>query len=508
MLFVAFEPWETRLGRAVLEQREWEASSEASALLVADPYQIRNRRASERLTRDEAQTSFPFHKVFEDLADWQSELARVSFLEARGALERQKKRSSLQDIELLIDTDVILNPCERSPYYYPLSKAQKLMLLAKIVGKTLDFVEPFAPDEIWMIGDNYLVKNFLGMYAESHSLKIRVVRQARIGNFLKVDDFFLPKFGATSSVPQSPARDESKILKEYFSPSEEKALYEGSPVGKDKRALRSAKAQPLRFSVAELFRGIAEQRRQMGRSRETRVTSLQKARIYASSSWRVRVYLANRRLRMMRYAFSGLFVTQYPTREQYFLYPLHLRPESSVLSQNDGLSEEDAIGEISRVLQSLGSGKICAVLENPSMVADRRRAFYRKVGRLPGVILLDPALNTRQLIRDSLGVICLAGSVAIEGSLLGKPVHVLGKPDFLPAIRSFGLERLSTFLRDAGVSGALVSSHQVVSYLDHILKQDARADLGWTAVSSDAKIAQVAHTLLSLFEQSGEKIKP
>ncbi|EQB04745.1 capsular polysaccharide export protein, LipB/KpsS family [Sphingobium baderi] len=121
-------------------------------------------------------------------------------------------------------------------------------------------------------------------------------------------------------------------------------------------------------------------------------------------------------------------VTQFygePTEgERFLLYPMHFHPESSTsILAGTYLDEYEVIRNIAF---SLPEGMRLYVKDHISAWAYPTRDFYRRIRRLPNVRLLGPNEPTKQLIKQSEGVITLTSTVGYEALILKKQVFLFG----------------------------------------------------------------------------------
>jgi len=128
-----------------------------------------------------------------------------------------------------------------------------------------------------------------------------------------------------------------------------------------------------------------------------------------------------RRLRL--YKVSRYYESE-PGSDPYVLYPLHSHPEAST-----SVLAPDFIDEMS-VIRSLAfrlpAQLVLCVKEHPSAIASQPSAFYRQLAELPNVRLLSANLSAKQLIRGSVGVVCVTSTLGFEAAVLNKPVIALG----------------------------------------------------------------------------------
>ncbi len=110
--------------------------------------------------------------------------------------------------------------------------------------------------------------------------------------------------------------------------------------------------------------------------------------------------------------------------ERFLLYPLHFHPESSTsVAAGTYLDEYEVIRNIAF---SLPAGTVLYVKDHISAFALPTLDFYRRLSALPNVRLISPFAATKQLIRDSVGVITLTSTVGYEALLLNRRVFLYG----------------------------------------------------------------------------------
>src|SRR5688500_5449313 len=102
---------------------------------------------------------------------------------------------------------------------------------------------------------------------------------------------------------------------------------------------------------------------------------------------------------------------------------------------------------------SLPVGTILVVTVHPGMVLKRIQHGYRKLLSIPRVHLARPDASARDLSAGAQLVVVITGSVALEASMLGKPVITFGDCPYnaLPETmvrRCADPRRLPIFIRD------------------------------------------------------------
>lgn len=110
--------------------------------------------------------------------------------------------------------------------------------------------------------------------------------------------------------------------------------------------------------------------------------------------------------------------------DEFFLFPLHIQPESStsVLATY----YYDQINTIKNTAFCLPFPYKLYVKEHPVIRGDRPFDFYKKIKEIPNVVLISPLENTEEVVKRSKGVVTLTSTIGLEAALAGKPVYVLG----------------------------------------------------------------------------------
>jgi hypothetical protein len=139
--------------------------------------------------------------------------------------------------------------------------------------------------------------------------------------------------------------------------------------------------------------------------------------------------LLNRARRLVRNAIAESTLFEKPVAgERFVLFPLHLQPEATTLVLAPYYLNQLAL--IEDIAKSLPAGYRLYVKEH---IVSRGRwplDFYRRLKQIPGVRLLGPTENARQLIQDAAAVAVITGTMGWEGLLFGKPVVTFGRVFF------------------------------------------------------------------------------
>ncbi|ELN9420462.1 MULTISPECIES: hypothetical protein [Enterobacter] len=111
------------------------------------------------------------------------------------------------------------------------------------------------------------------------------------------------------------------------------------------------------------------------------------------------------------------------TSQPFYLYPLHYHPESSTSILAKFYDEYNLIRNLAF---SLPHGTFLVVKDHISATGYEGFEFYKKILKLPNVKLANPKLNSKELIKEALGVFTLTSTVGYEAVLMNKPVVVFG----------------------------------------------------------------------------------
>lgn len=128
-------------------------------------------------------------------------------------------------------------------------------------------------------------------------------------------------------------------------------------------------------------------------------------------------------VRAIRTKFIQKFYSNEFKGKNYIVYPLHYHPESStsILA-----NYYDELNLIKNIAFSLPSGKFLVVKDHISAYGFNSIDFYRTVAALPNVYIANPHVNSKELVKSSIGVMTLTSTMGYEAIILHKPVVVFG----------------------------------------------------------------------------------
>ena len=184
-------------------------------------------------------------------------------------------------------------------------------------------------------------------------------------------------------------------------------------------------------------------------------------------------------------------------KKKYFLWTLHVRPESSVMIFGDGADE---IEQIEAVASLLADGYYLAVKENPIMFGMRQYGFYNRLRKNKKIILIDPFTSTVALIVNSLGVIGSSGTSLLEAAVMDVPSFTLGQPEFSPFLMSNEFANISEFIAKC-LSGEKLNSQALVApYIGWLLHAMDPSDVPFLhdlkSPETDAFITSLARRII------------
>jgi len=122
-----------------------------------------------------------------------------------------------------------------------------------------------------------------------------------------------------------------------------------------------------------------------------------------------------------------------PKAEDFFYFPLHYQPETSTTFFAPHY--ENYIEVIKNIAISLPFGFKLYVKEHPSMaiMGFHPVNYYKEIKKIPNVRLIKLSVPSKQLIKDSKGVVVITGTTAFEAILMQKPAIIIGDVVFARA---------------------------------------------------------------------------
>ena len=131
---------------------------------------------------------------------------------------------------------------------------------------------------------------------------------------------------------------------------------------------------------------------------------------------------------------NGPFVGIFPKRP-FAYFPLHVDPEASTMVLSP--MHTDQIAVIEALAKSLPLGMNLVVKEHVPMLGKRPAGFYKRLSRMPGVILISPFEDSLSLIKQASLTCVITGTAAWEAMLLQKPTLIIGNSPYMSIGQGF-----------------------------------------------------------------------
>ena len=112
--------------------------------------------------------------------------------------------------------------------------------------------------------------------------------------------------------------------------------------------------------------------------------------------------------------------------EKYVFFPLHYEPETATMIMAPMYIDQIAV--IENISKSLPLNYKLYVKEHPVMAALGMRDFsyYERLMKIPNIVLIDPRINSKELIKSCKILITITGTAGWEAILFKKPAITLG----------------------------------------------------------------------------------
>jgi hypothetical protein len=139
---------------------------------------------------------------------------------------------------------------------------------------------------------------------------------------------------------------------------------------------------------------------------------------------------------LLNYAYYKHLLRFYtPTDEPFVLYGLHRQPESSIDVRGAFFDEQMTL--IKQIARSLTLNHKLYVKVHFSDVAGNSPQFFRQIMNFPGVKLINPDVNSKELIKKASLIVTNSSAMGQEGGYLGRPVIVMSRMFWnkLPTVR-------------------------------------------------------------------------
>lgn len=135
-----------------------------------------------------------------------------------------------------------------------------------------------------------------------------------------------------------------------------------------------------------------------------------------------------RRLKEQIRRFSYRFIKRIEIQDlgdkKFVLYTMHKQPEASI--DVIGRYYEDQFVIIRNIWRFLSSDCFLVVKEHSNALGDRGWIFYKELKKYPNILFVNENSSSHDLLKKSLAVFTISGTIAYEAVLLDKPAFTFG----------------------------------------------------------------------------------
>lgn len=120
------------------------------------------------------------------------------------------------------------------------------------------------------------------------------------------------------------------------------------------------------------------------------------------------------------------FEEKVPKAENYYFYPIHLEPESTVTYLGEGIYKNQ-IKLIENIAGMLPPGTFLYVKDHPHEYAYRNADDYERLMKVPNIRLLHQSISGKAIIKNAKGVFTINGTGGFEAVMMGKQVYCFAR---------------------------------------------------------------------------------
>lgn len=330
------------------------------------------------------------------------------------------------------------------------------------------------PNLVFTLERNYYIKNLMFQICQRRKIPFKTVIATRIGSWHIISDHFgCGNLGAGDSII-SRFREKGnntdttasyliaeQIVADYKS-GERLSPYDANAVGiinKRKKlfSYRAIAYNWLSRSQADLRKAL-KKKKYRGLLHFNWMDNSPLLKII----WRFRNAMNKVKYRLLgERVFSAVDIL-FDDKTPYVYWALHTLPESSTLTLSDEYDELELIGHLRR---KLPVDIAVVVKENPNMLGDRPFSFYKKLKKLPNVVVIDPLVPSNKVVAGALGVAGISGTALLEAAFWGKPCISYGFPEFYPLVTCKGRCETPKFARLCADRAQISDSKKVIEYV-------------------------------------------
>lgn len=195
----------------------------------------------------------------------------------------------------------------------------------------------------------------------------------------------------------------------------------------------------------------------------------------------------------------------------FVLFGLHVQPESSIDVWAPFFSNQCWVIEL--LSRSIPPTHKLLVKIHKSDIANYSQEQLRQMCSFPGVHLVEPSADTRRFIERAGLVIAIQGTMGLEGSLLGKPVIMLGDSPvtIFPSASGIGTLRDLPWLVRKKLSESPPSRGEMVdAYIKYLVPFFPASHNDWREFVHDEQIDDYVEMFetLKIFVESSPEMSP
>jgi hypothetical protein len=131
------------------------------------------------------------------------------------------------------------------------------------------------------------------------------------------------------------------------------------------------------------------------------------------------------------------YIYKYPKEKNininrpYIYYPLHLEPESTLMSESQ--ESDNQLTIIDWLAKNMPANWNLVIKEHPGFSSPRSSGFWKNIYSYPNVVVVNPYIDADRIVINSSIVATINGSTGFQAALLGIPVISFQKK-YLPIV--------------------------------------------------------------------------
>ena len=330
----------------------------------------------------------------------------------------------------LIATDPLLSGAyhHRNIYYRPANKA----ILFKCIEVHLKWLEAIFKerdvDAIITLNNQYFTKAAAYSIAQGLAIPFLVVTSCRIRDlFLIYDNFCLSTPASVQGEMHrlETTRDPCPDGESFISNLNEYGIPAWTDAGRWNSNLQTTLS--LRWRLGYIWSTLKRSRTAFKIRRYRGL--LKRDYFLPSYGAMLKVLIVNMMRRIAFFHHPEFFEAELP-KAPFVFFPLHLIPESTILSSSRTLDEMECVYQVSRLVPPDWKVVVKVNINMLGHLDSHPSAYYLDMHKIPNVQFIDPRILSPAIIARSSAVACISGTALLEGAALGKPSFRWGHADY------------------------------------------------------------------------------